>query len=195
MSRPEPPPIQKLLAAAQFAAQKHRNQRRKTIDLAPYINHPITVADLLARVGSVTDVAILQAALLHDTIEDTETTPADLEQHFGSEVRDLVEEVSDNRQLPKAERKRLQIEHAPHLSPGAALIKLADKIANITDITDTEPVGWPPGRKREYLLWAKEVVDRLPVRSEPLQLLFKRTFEEKQILLASSAAPTNHDPR
>src|SRR5262249_40434039 len=99
-----------LLAAAHFAAGKHRSQRRKNTDADPYINHPIAVANLLAGFAAVRDVPVLQAALLHDTIEDTETTPAEIEQLFGREVLTIVQEVTDDKSLPQAERKRLQIE-------------------------------------------------------------------------------------
>src|SRR3954465_11479885 len=120
-----------LLAALHFAADKHRDQRRKDAEASPYINHPIEVAELLTRVGGVRDLVALQAAILHDTIEDTHTTPEELEGRFGARGRKVVEEVTDEKTLPKVDRKRLQIEHAPHLSPEARLVKLADKIANV----------------------------------------------------------------
>jgi len=119
-----------ILQALHFAATKHRDQRRKGAEASPYINHPIEVAELLARVGGVTDIVILQAAILHDTLEDTQTTPAELDTIFGPEVRKVVEEITDDKQLPKAERKRLQIVHAPHLSVRAKIVKLADKSAS-----------------------------------------------------------------
>ena len=105
-----------LLSVLAFAARKHSGQRRKDPAGTPYINHPIAVAELLARVGRVSDLAALQAAILHDTLEDTETTVQELEAHFGLEVRALVQEMTDDKSLPKEERKRLQVEHAPHLS-------------------------------------------------------------------------------
>lgn len=117
-----------LLHAARFAANRHRSQRRKGADAEPYINHPLGVASVLAVEGGVTDVDVLCAALLHDTIEDTATSPAELEIEFGPAVRSLVEEVTDDKSLPKDRRKELQIEHAPALSPKAKLVKLADKI-------------------------------------------------------------------
>src|SRR5258706_6496950 len=104
--------VTQILKALHFAADKHRDQRRKDEEASPYINHPIEVAELLARVGGVTDLVTLQGAILHDTIEDTDTTPEELERQFGSEVRRVVEEVTDDKSLPKADRKRLQIEHA-----------------------------------------------------------------------------------
>jgi guanosine-3',5'-bis(diphosphate) 3'-pyrophosphohydrolase len=146
-----------LLGAVLFAGQKHRLQKRKD-GVTPYINHPIAVAELLARAGGVTDAATLLAAVLHDTIEDTETTAAELEGHFGAEVRSLVQEVTDDKSLPKAERKQLQIEHAPLLTTKAQQIKIADKICNLEDISDTQPVDWTMERKREYLDWAERVV-------------------------------------
>ncbi len=147
-----------LLAALQFAAQKHRSQRRKDVAASPYINHPIDVATLLAVQGGVTDLSTLLGAVLHDTIEDTETTPEELAAAFGLEVRDLVLELTDDKQLPKAERKRLQIEHAHAISNKAKLIKLGDKIANVRDVTAAPPTGWSLERRREYLDWTENVV-------------------------------------
>ena len=147
-----------LIQAVDFAAGKHRDQRRKDAQGTPYINHPIRVAALLADVGGINDIATLQAALLHDTIEDTDTTTEELQALFGPEVRALVQEVTDDKSLPESERKRLQIEHAAQLSPKARHIKLADKIANVTDLTWSIPVSWPVERKVAYLNWAEQVV-------------------------------------
>jgi guanosine-3',5'-bis(diphosphate) 3'-pyrophosphohydrolase len=146
-----------LLHALRFAAWKHRDQRRKDPDASPYVNHPIDVAELLARVGRVGDVAILQAAILHDTIEDTGTSPEELEREFGPEVRRLVEAVTDDKRLQKAERKRLQIEHAPALCNASKQIKLADKICNVRDVTHRPPSDWSPERRAEYLAWSRRV--------------------------------------
>jgi len=147
-----------LLQALHFAADKHRDQRRKGVEASPYINHLIEVTELLARVGGITDIVTLQAAILHDTLEDTQTTPEELEAAFGPAVRQVVEEVTDNKQLPKAERKRLQIEHASHLSARAKRVKLADKISNVRSIIHTPPAEWSLERKREYLDWSERVV-------------------------------------
>ncbi|HEY8258807.1 MAG TPA: HD domain-containing protein [Gemmatimonadales bacterium] len=147
-----------MLTALQFAALKHRSQRRQDVAASPYINHPIDVATLLAVQGGVTDLPTLLAAVLHDTIEDTETTSEELGAAFGIEVRDLVLEVTDDKQLPKAERKRLQIEHAHAISSKAKLIKLGDKISNVRDITAAPPTGWSLERRREYLDWTENVV-------------------------------------
>ena len=149
--------VARLLAAIQFAAEKHRHQRRKDAEASPYINHPIAVAATLAEAG-VTDLDTLMAAVLHDTIEDTETTPAELAERFGTAVRDIVLEVTDDKRLPKAERKRLQVEHAPAASTAAKLVKLGDKICNVRDITHSPPPDWPLARRVEYLGWTEQVI-------------------------------------
>ena len=150
-----------LIAALAFAADKHKNQRRKDADASPYINHPIALANLLLNEAGVEDQRVLVAAILHDTIEDTDTTEQELVKHFGKDVADIVLEVTDDKALPKAERKRLQIEHAAHISRRAKLVKLADKICNLRDITSSPPAGWSIQRKQEYFDWAKSVVDEL----------------------------------
>lgn len=147
-----------ILKAASFAAEKHRDQRRKDAESSPYINHPITLANVLANEGNVTDPDVLCAALLHDTIEDTETTAGELRGIFGDTVTGIVLEVTDDKSLPKAERKRLQIEHAAHASPQAKLVKLADKICNLRDILASPPADWSIERKQEYFDWSTEVV-------------------------------------
>src|SRR3954467_6622288 len=139
-----------LLKALAFAAHKHRDQRRKDADASPYINHPISLATCLANEGGVTDTAVLVAALLHDTVEDTETTLAELTEEFGAHISGIVAEVTDDKTLTKADRKRLQIEHAPHLSREARLVKLADKICNLRDVAEKPPATWELARKQEY---------------------------------------------
>ena len=150
--------LAQLLEALQFAADKHRAQRRKDVAASPYINHPIEVATILASVGQVTDLAILRASVLHDTIEDTKTTPEELKDRFGSAVQELVLEVTDDKRLPKEERKGIQVERAPLLSTGAKVITLGDKIANVRDLTRTPPAGWSLERRREYFDWTEKVV-------------------------------------
>ena len=148
-----------LLKAVHFAASRHRYQRRKDEDASPYINHPIEVAEIMANVGNVSDLPTLQAAILHDTVEDTDTTFSELEEGFGRDVRLLVEEVTDDKSLPKDVRKQLQIEHSQGLSSHAKEIKIADKICNVHDVTHTPPPNWPLERRREYLQWAAKVVE------------------------------------
>lgn len=150
-----------VMKAAAFAAHKHRYQFRKGKDKSPYINHPLTVAMALTEAGGVTDPELIAAALLHDTIEDTETTPDELLQEFGKRVSDLVAEVSDDKSLPKQERKRRQVEHAAHLSRDAQQLKIADKLCNLREILTNPPADWPASRKNEYFDWAKAVVDQI----------------------------------
>jgi guanosine-3',5'-bis(diphosphate) 3'-pyrophosphohydrolase len=177
----------KLLNALTFAARKHRDQRRKDAEASPYINHPIEVAEILARIGGVEDITVLQAALLHDTVEDTKTSPAELEREFGPTVRKLVEEVTDDKSLPKPERKRLQVEHAPHLSPRAKLIKLADKICNVRDVTHTPPKDWDRKRRLAYFDWAAAVVDGCRGTNQKIERHFDAILREARAVLRRSA--------
>jgi len=167
-----------ILRAADFAARKHRLQKRKDEESSPYVNHPLAVALLLADVGGVNDPEVLAAAILHDTLEDTETTPAELEAAFGARVRALVEAVTDDKKLRKAERKQLQIDHAGALSPDAVLIKLGDKIANVTDVTHSPPSMWDLARRKEYLDWAAAVVANCPKVNAALEARFAEVLEE-----------------
>ena len=150
-----------LLRALAFAAHKHRDQRRKDAGASPYINHPIALADVLVNEAGVTDVGVLCAALLHDTVEDTDTTHDELVGAFGERIAGIVAEVTDDQTLPKAERKRLQVAHAPGLSRQAKLVKLADKICNLRDVAERPPASWDLARRREYFEWARQVVDGL----------------------------------
>ena len=170
--------IAALLGALDFAADKHRYQRRKGEDKSPYINHPIEVAAMLAGTGGIDDLAILMAAALHDTIEDTETTAEEIAERFGETVRGYVEEVTDDKSLPKTERKRLQVEHAPHLSNGARLIKLADKTCNVSDMLSRPPAGWDLERRRDYFDWAEAVVAGLEGVNPALEERFRQALEE-----------------
>ena len=147
-----------LLKAIAFAADKHRRQRRKDADESPYINHPIAVATVLAVEVNVSDEATLLAAVLHDTVEDTQTTFAELEVHFGPDVAGLVRELTDDKSLAKGDRKRLQVERARDSSPQAKQIKIADKISNVRDIKVSPPADWTLERRREYLTWSEQVV-------------------------------------
>ena len=164
--------LKTLAQAISFAAKKHKTQKRKGADKEPYINHPLEVLNLLANVGKVEDFDVLIAAVLHDTIEDTDTTKEEVTKLFGNQVCEMVLEVTDDKSLPKAERKQLQIEHAPHLSHGAKLIKLADKISNICDVTENPPDGWSLERRVEYVEWGEKVVAGLRGADENLEKQF-----------------------
>jgi (p)ppGpp synthase/HD superfamily hydrolase len=158
-----------ILKAIRFSAEKHNDQRRKDAKSSPYINHPIRVAETLWTVGGVRDITLLVAAILHDTIEDTATQPEEIQAEFGEEVLALVLEVTDDKSLPKPVRKQLQVENAPHKTPNAKLLKLADKISNVQDILISAPTDWSLERKREYLLWAEKVVAGLRGVNENLE--------------------------
>ncbi|GAB3629973.1 Bifunctional (p)ppGpp synthase/hydrolase RelA [Pandoraea terrae] len=171
--------MKNLIRAIAFAAKKHRNQRRKDHEASPYINHPIALADLLANEASVEDERVLMAAVLHDTVEDTETTGQELAREFGKEVADIVLEVTDDKSLGKAERKRLQIEHAPHISRRAKLVKLADKICNLRDVAASPPAGWDLARRQGYFDWAKAVVDGLRGVHPGLEHIFDEAYKSR----------------
>lgn len=170
--------LRSVIAAAAFAAQKHRDQRRKGAEASPYINHPIAVTNVLANEADVTDESVLVAALLHDTVEDTATTPGELRGQFGVEVTSIVLEVTDDKSLSKPERKRRQIVHAAGLSDRAKLVKLADKICNLREMNASPPHDWPLDRKHEYFEWARQVVDELRGASPRLEALFDAEYAQ-----------------
>ena len=167
-----------LLKALAFAAHKHRDQRRKDSDASPYINHPIALANVLRNEGNISDIKVICGALLHDTIEDTDTTADELEAEFGPEISSIVMEVTDDKELPKLKRKQLQIEHAAHISHQARLVKLADKICNLRDIISAPPADWSYTRKRAYFDWAKEVIDQLRGTDRLLEQLFDQAYNQ-----------------
>jgi guanosine-3',5'-bis(diphosphate) 3'-pyrophosphohydrolase len=164
--------------AVDFAARKHRFQRRKNEDASPYINHPIAVASVLATEAAISDPVTLCAAVLHDTIEDTETTAAELEETFAAQITQIVLEVTDDKSLPKEVRKQLQIEHAPQLSRQAKTVKLADKICNLRDTLTQPPVGWSLARRREYFEWAKKVIDGVRSTNPALEAIFDQIYAQ-----------------
>ena len=164
--------MNKLLSAIAFAAHKHRDQRRKDVAASPYINHPIALANVLANEAGIDDPTVLIAAILHDTLEDTDTTADELADAFGAEVAAIVRQVSDDKALPKAERKRLQIVHAATLSREASLVRLADKICNLRDVAANPPAGWSLERRQAYFDWACAVIERMRGTHAILERLF-----------------------
>jgi guanosine-3',5'-bis(diphosphate) 3'-pyrophosphohydrolase len=148
----------RLLRAVAFAAEKHKDQRRKDANSSPYINHVIAVASVLAEEGGVTDEELIMAAILHDTVEDTETTREEIEVHFGKKVASIVSEITDDMTLPKVVRKRLQEVNSPSSTADAKQLRIADKICNVRDIAHSPPADWSLERKREYLQWTVRVV-------------------------------------
>jgi guanosine-3',5'-bis(diphosphate) 3'-pyrophosphohydrolase len=168
-----------VLRAAAFAARKHSEQRRKDASASPYINHPIALAKILAEEGGVTDPRVIAAALLHDTIEDTQTSLRELSGEFGDTVAGIVAEVSDTKWLGVATRKKLQVTKTPRASKGAKLVKLADKIANVRDMLARPPAGWSIERRREYFDWAKTVVDQLRGTNAKLERRFDQIYRRR----------------
>ena len=180
--KPEPMnDVVMLLKALKFSADKHTKDRRKDVEESPYINHPIQVATLLAVEAGIDDITVLQAALLHDTVEDTETSYEELVEVFGAAVADVVMEVTNDPTLSKAEQKRMQIVNAPHKSAAAALVKLADKTCNLRDIASMPPADWALERKQDYFDMALQVAEGLPQGSGRLRALFDGAFAARPI--------------
>lgn len=171
-------PVRRILAAARFAAEKHAGQKRKGHASEPYINHLIEVAELIAASSETLDTNLVMAGLLHDTLEDTDATTQDLKERFGSDVTSLVLEATDDKSLPKETRKALQVETAPHKSPRAQTLKLADKISNLRSLLASPPAEWGSGRKRQYAEWARRVVQGFTAPNGVLKTQFDETYAE-----------------
>ncbi len=160
--------VEKVCAGLEFAAEKHKLQTRKNAEKTPYISHPIGVTNHLMNIGEVRDSTILLGALLHDTVEDTQTTFEEIESKFGKQVAGYVKELTDDKSLAKEARKRSQVIGAAHKSQGAAQIKLADKLYNLNDLLNNPPQDWTQTRIDRYYEWAQSVVDRLPQANDKL---------------------------
>ncbi len=173
--------INQFVSALAFSATKHRDQRRKDVEASPYINHPIALVNVLVNEGGVLNWDVLCAALLHDTIEDTQTTAEELTKAFGKNVTAIVLEVTDDKALPKAERKLQQIAHAAHSSHEAKLVKLADKICNLRDILASPPADWSTKRKQEYFEWATAVVAGIRGSNSKLEKIFDALVEQGRV--------------
>ena len=166
-----------VLKATQFAALKHCDQRRKD-GKTPYIIHPISVAMILAEIGSIEDLEILSAALLHDTLEDTDTSAHELDKNFGSRVRIIVEELTDNDMLTFSQRKQMQIDNAPYLSKDATLVRIADKISNVSDVIENPPPEWNQKRCNKYVDWAEAVMNNCQKANQDLENHFFELLSE-----------------
>lgn len=153
-----------------FAEAAHLFQTRKGAGQAPYVVHLEEVAALVARFGG--DETAVAAAWLHDTVEDCRITFAEIEARFGPEVAGIVRELTDDKSLEKAERKRLQVVHAPGKSPAAALVKICDKLSNIRAVGETPPLHWDAARQAQYLDWAETVVALLPAVPDAARAAF-----------------------
>lgn len=183
-----PSPLVRVVDAIAFAAHAHRQQRRKDAEATPYINHPVALVQILAVEAGIDDADVLCAAALHDYLEDCcgddgQATLVEgrrlLHERFGAEVLALVEAVTDDKSLPKAERKRRQVEHAAHLPHGARLVKLADKTANLRDLADFPPAEWAAYRRREYFDWAAQVIDQIRGTHAHLETLFDEAYAHR----------------
>lgn len=171
--------MDKYVKALSFSSYKHRFQKRKSEKGIPYINHPIRVSEILWENG-IRDIDVIVAGVLHDTVEDTETTVEEIREIFGNDVALYISEVSDDKTLPKEERKRLQVEHAKNASNGAKLVKLADKIANVHDIGNDPPQNWTLERRKDYLLWASKVIDQVRGTNKQLEDKFDQVLEQSK---------------
>jgi guanosine-3',5'-bis(diphosphate) 3'-pyrophosphohydrolase len=181
----------KIAEALVFATDRHKNQFRKGTGKIPYINHPVNVLKLLSKFGE-TDTDLLAAALLHDVIEDTTKNEQEIKElsdiihlKFGENVLLTVLEVSDNKNLPVKERKRLQVVHTPNLSDRAKKLKIADKICNMIDIKNDPPLNWPLERKLRYLDWAKQVVAGARGLNKKLDQYFDQVYDETYSFLVA----------
>jgi len=172
-----------VMRAADFAAKWHTNQRRKGAAQEPYMNHLLEVANLVAQATGGSDTDAVIAALLHDAVEDQGVTAETIADEFSKQVSDIVLEVTDDKSLPKAERKRLQVEHAPHKSREAKLIKLADKTSNLRAVANSPAPDWSVERRLEYVEWAKRVVAGVRGTSPWLEQQFDEAAERAVQLL------------
>lgn len=183
--------LKTFIKALSFAAEKHRNQRRKDAKASPYINHPIELVNVLANEVNITDIETLCAAVLHDTIEDTDTMLEELKEIFGQKITAIVLELTDDKSLPKSVRKQKQIEHAPCCMREAKLVKLADKICNLRDILTAPPVKWSTERKNAYFKWAEDVVKGIRGSQSELEVIFDKLLKENHAKLLNSKSQLN----
>ena len=169
--------VVRIAQAFDFACRKHATQRRKGESEEPYVNHLAEVAKLVAESTGGEDVNLVIAALLHDTIEDQDVKREKIAALFGDDVASLVVEVTDNKQIDKADRKRLQVEHAAHISKRAQILKIADKTSNLRSIQFSSP-PWSVERKHRYFAWAKAVVDQARGTNAALEAAFDKEYEQ-----------------
>lgn len=168
--------LAKILDAAVFAAEKHQGDVRKNNQRSPYITHPLLVAQAIVEIGEIQETAILAAAILHDTIEDTKTTREEIRERFGDEILSIVLEVTDDKTLPKMVRKRLQVAHAAELSYEARIVKLGDKLINCRDILNDPPDYWPLKRRQDYIQWGADVIFRIRGTNPKLEEAFDQVM-------------------
>lgn len=167
-----------VIRALQFAAEKHRHQRRKDAETSPYINHPVDVLSILALESGIDDPVVLCAALLHDTLEDTDTTLEELQQAFGDPIAAVVFELTDDQSLPRPERYASQLRKAPFYSMPARLVRIADKIANTRDATRSPPPAWTIERLEGHFRQSSQVMDRIRNTHAGMERLFDQAFDD-----------------
>ena len=170
--------LRRLTKALVFAAEAHRNQRRKGAAQEPYLNHLIEVLDLVVKVTDGADMDILIAALLHDVVEDTSASYEDVAANFGERVAEIVRENSDDMSLPKAERRLARIAAMPLKSREARLVKIADVISNLRAIAVSPPAGWPAERKLGYLQGCRRLVDAGRGTDAAIERIFDQTADD-----------------
>jgi guanosine-3',5'-bis(diphosphate) 3'-pyrophosphohydrolase len=176
-----------VLKAADAAARWHVHQRCKGPAQEPYINHLVEVAMLVADATDGSDTDLVTAALLHDAIEDCEVPRELIAETFGEDVASLVEEVTDDKSLPKAVRKDEQIKTATTKSPRAKILKLADKTSNLRAVAASPPANWSVKRRKEYVDWSREVVKGLRGINRKLE----DQFDQAAAAAERSFRPTN----
>ncbi|HEY4068920.1 MAG TPA: HD domain-containing protein [Burkholderiaceae bacterium] len=169
-----------MVRALAFAAEKHRAQRTSAVDAAPYINRPIELARVLTEEGGVSDGAILCAALLHDTLQGSATTVAELQAEFGPIIAGIVAEVSDDMSLPSVLlRRQVQLERAAGISRRAKVLKLADTIENLRAVLAEPSERWPLKKRQAYFDWSKALIDQLRGVHARLEAIFDETFLQR----------------
>ncbi|HEC60508.1 hypothetical protein LCGC14_0950780 [marine sediment metagenome] len=161
-----------LIEAFLFAAQAHKEQRRKGNGGAPYINHLIEVVSLLSSTAKVDDTDILIAAALHDILEDTPITVTEITKRYGSNVLSYVQAVSDDKALTLIERRAKQLKSMNESSDPIKYIKLADHCSNIASL----PPTWDKQRLKEYIGWSQSVAEKCFDVSEPLAVEYRKRY-------------------
>lgn len=182
-----PAPLALAVRALAFATLRHTDQRRKGRRAQPYVNHLVEVALLVSEATNGADAGLVAAALLHDVVEDQDVTLDEITTTFGDDVAHLVAEATDDKSLPAPERKRLQVEHAPHLSRRGKMLKLADKIANLRSLAEDPPEDWEEARLVAYVNWAQAVADGLRGASADLDAAFARATQDARDAIDSGA--------
>lgn len=169
--------MKKITKALDYASQKHKTQKRKNKEGTPYVNHLIDVMNILVK-HKVKSKKVLSGAILHDVIEDTDGSYQEIKEKFSKDIANIVLECSDNKKLPKVERKKLQIEEASKKSKEAKLVKIADKISNLKSLSNEAPDTWSIERLIGYMVWSKKVVDNLNTKKS-LHKTFKKIYQRE----------------